>query len=355
MPHFRTTATGLVFKAFLFLMQVLSGNTRAMPASMKFTRRTFSLPERIQSIQDAISLDPLEQTLPNRLMPITPFLHCVIALIVCLSWTARLEANDSPNSSTMATPSRSILESVQAHLLFVGSRNDAPMALIPAGEFAMGSDRGQDDEQPVHRVSVKPFYLDAHEVTVSHYREFLSSQKVDPPFKWNDASTGSHDGKPVIGVNWYDARDYCRWVGKRLPTEAEWEMAARGIEGRTYPWGNAHPTKAHANAGQSKWRGYDTLSNVGRYELGKTPEGVYDLAGNLWEWVADWYDPVYYQFSPRDNPSGPPAGPLRAMRGGAWNNDSKTIRSTNRAGYAPDARRNDLGFRCARDAKSTGR
>ena len=285
-------------------------------------------------------------------MPIQPFLHCVIALMVCLSGTAGLEANDSP---TMATSSRSIFEPDQAHLLLVGSRNDAPMALIPAGEFAMGSDRGQDDEQPVHRVSVKPFYLDAHEVTVSHYSEFLSSQKVDPPFKWNEASIGSHDGKPVIGVNWYDARDYCRWVGKRLPTEAEWEMAARGIEGRMYPWGNAHPTKAHANAGQSKWRGYDTLSNVGRYELGKTPEGVHDLAGNLWEWVADWYDPVYYQFSPRDNPSGPPAGPLRAMRGGAWNNDSKTIRSTNRAGYAPDARRNDLGFRCARDAKSTGR
>jgi formylglycine-generating enzyme required for sulfatase activity len=213
------------------------------------------------------------------------------------------------------------------------------MALIPAGEFAMGSDRGQDDEQPVHRVSVKAFYLDAQEVTVSRFAEFLAAQKLEPPFKWNEATSGSHENKPVVGVNWYDARDYCRW-----------ELAARGTDGRIYPWGNAHPTKGHANAGQSKWRGYDTLTNVGQFELGKTPNGVYDLAGNLWEWVADRYDATYYQFSPRENPSGPSSGPLRALRGGAWNNDAKAIRSANRAGYAPDARRNDVGFRCAKDA-----
>jgi formylglycine-generating enzyme required for sulfatase activity len=229
------------------------------------------------------------------------------------------------------------------------------MALIPAGEFGMGSDRGQDDEQPVHRVSVKAFYLDAQEVTVSRFAEFLAAQKLEPPFKWNEATSGSHENKPVVGVNWYDARDYCRWVGKRLPTEAEWELAARGTDGRIYPWGNAHPTKGHANAGQSKWRGYDTLTNVGQFELGKTPNGVYDLAGNLWEWVADRYDATYYQFSPRENPSGPSAGPLRALRGGAWNNDAKAIRSANRAGYAPDARRNDVGFRCAKDAAPSDR
>ena len=288
-------------------------------------------------------------------MPTRLILHCAIALVACLSVTARLEASDLPNPSTMVAPSRSISQPVQTFSVLVGNRNEVPMVPIPAGEFAMGSDRGQDDEQPVHRVSLKTFYLDAYEVTVSRYAEFLRSQKPDPPFKWNEALAGAQDNKAVIGVNWYDARDYCRWVGKRLPTEAEWEMAARGTEGRMYPWGSVHPTKAHANAGQNQWRGYDTLTNVGRYEPGKTPEGVYDLAGNLWEWVADWYDPVYYQFSPRDNPTGPSAGPLKALRGGAWNNDSKTIRSANRAGYAPDARRNDVGFRCARDAKSNSR
>ncbi len=251
--------------------------------------------------------------------------------------------HDTPRSASPASPA-------EFRAVPINSTKTAPMAFIPTGEFAMGSDRGQDDEQPVHRVSVKAFYLDTQEVTVARYAEFLVSQKPDPPFKWNEATSGSNDNKPVVGVNWYDARDYCRWVGKRLPTEAEWELAARGTEGRIYPWGDIHPTRGHANAGHSKWHGYDTLSNVGQFELGKTPNGVYDLAGNLWEWVADWYDATYYQFSPRDNPAGPSAGPLRALRGGAWNNDAKAIRSANRAGYAPDARRNDVGFRCAKDA-----
>ena len=257
--------------------------------------------------------------------------------------------HDSPPSASPASES-------EFRVIATNSPKSAPMAFIPAGEFAMGSDRGQDDEQPVHRVSVKAFYLDTQEVTVSRYAAFLVAQKSDPPFKWNEATSGSHENKPVVGVNWYDARDYCRWVGRRLPTEAEWELAARGTEGRMYPWGDAHPTRGHANAGHTKWHGYDTLTNVGQFELGKTPNGVYDLAGNLWEWVADWYDATYYQFSPRENPSGPSAGPLRALRGGAWNNDAKSIRSANRAGYAPDARRNDVGFRCAKDAPpSNGR
>lgn len=257
----------------------------------------------------------------------------------------------SATSSGYDTPSgNSPATQPEFHAIPINSSKSAPIAFIPDGEFAMGSDRGQDDEQPVHRVSVKAFYLETQEVTVARYAAFLMSQKPDPPFKWNEATNGSHENKPVVGVNWYDARDYCRWIGRRLPTEAEWELAARGTEGRMYPWGEAHPTRGHANAGHTKWHGYDTLTNVGQFELGKTPNGVYDLAGNLWEWVADWYDASYYQFSPRENPPGPSAGPLRALRGGAWNNDAKTIRSTNRAGYAPDARRNDVGFRCAKDA-----
>jgi formylglycine-generating enzyme required for sulfatase activity len=273
-------------------------------------------------------------------------LHCALALLTWFLFTGAGEGKDT-------VPSRPSISLKEPHTALVGIRHNVAMVLIPAGEFAMGSDRGQDDEQPVHRVSIKAFNLDVHEVTVSRYAEFLASQKPDPPFKWNEATARSHENKPVIGVNWYDARDYCRWLGKRLPTEAEWELAARGTEGRLYPWGSAHPTKGHANAGQTRWQGYDTLTNVGRYEPGKTPDGVYDLAGNLWEWVADWYDPTYYQFSVRDNPKGPSAGPLRALRGGAWNNDSKAIRSSNRAGYAPDARRNDVGFRCAKDAQSS--
>jgi Uncharacterized conserved protein len=283
------------------------------------------------------------------------FFHCITALLGCLFPIGQGEANGSaPGLSASIVSSRYDSSPVHNLIVLTGTRNDAPMALIPAGEFAMGSDRGQEDEQPVHRVALDAFYLDVHEVTVSRYAEFLASQKPDPPFKWNEATPGSHSNKPVTGVDWYDARDYCRWVGKRLPTEAEWEMAARGTEGRLYPWGNDHPTKAHVNAGQNQWRGYDTLTDVGRYEPGRSPTGLYDMAGNLWEWVADWYDPTYYQFSPRETPAGPSAGPLRVLRGGAWNNDSQSIRSANRAGYAPNARRNDAGFRCAREAKFSG-
>jgi len=298
----------------------------------------------------------VSQSITHETMQTFVPIACAIALLYCLPFTGAAEAEDispRPSHSVVANPSNSA--PVEPSTKFIGSHRGGPMVLIPAGELAMGSDLGQEDEQPVHRVSVKAFYLDVYETTVSRYAEFLASQKPDAPFKWNEATAGAHENKPAAGVNWYDARDYCRWVGKRLPTEAEWEIAARGTEGRIYPWGSAHPTRGHANAGETRWRGYNTLSNVGRFELGKTPEGVYDLAGNLWEWVADWYDPTYYQFSARDNPKGPSAGPLRALRGGAWNNDSKAIRSSNRAGYAPDARRNDVGFRCAQDGPSPER
>src|SRR5688572_23260819 len=118
-------------------------------------------------------------------MPSKFFLHCAMALVACLTAATYLEAMDSPNPSSRVAPSRSISKPVQPFTGFVGSRNEVPMALIPAGEFAMGSDRGQDDEQPVHRVLLRAFYLDAHEVTVAHFAEFMNSQKPDPPFKWN--------------------------------------------------------------------------------------------------------------------------------------------------------------------------
>ncbi|HET9961066.1 MAG TPA: formylglycine-generating enzyme family protein [Nitrospiraceae bacterium] len=224
------------------------------------------------------------------------------------------------------------------------------MVRIPAGEFLMGSDSGEQDERPAHRVYLAAFAIDRYEVTVAEFAEFMAAQAVEPPFKWAEARKANHRDKPVAGVDWFDARDYCRWRGKRLPTEAEWEKAARGTDGRTYPWGEDRPTKAHTNAGQMKWTGYDSLARVGRYERGQSPYGVHDMAGSLWEWVADWYEQTYYSSSPDVNPIGPSAGPLRVLRGGAWNNDARTIRSANRAAYAPDARRNDVGFRCAKRA-----
>ena len=227
-------------------------------------------------------------------------------------------------------------------------KDRAPMVLVPAGDFMMGSPTGRSDEQPPHRVYLDAFYMDKFEVTVSRYGRFIESEDLDPPFMWTEARKGRQGEKPVIGVDWFEAAAYCRWAGKRLPTEAEWEKAARGTDERMYPWGNEAPTPSHANFGHEKWQGYSTLASVGSLEHGKSPFGIYDLAGNVWEWVADRYDETYYQKSrPGRNPKGPPNGPLRALRGGAWDSDAPVLRSANRNGYVPSARRNDIGFRCA--------
>ena len=232
----------------------------------------------------------------------------------------------------------------------IAGRDGAPLILIPAGPFFMGSETGQDDERPIHRIELDAFYIDKYEVTVSHYGHFLHAQSPDRPFLWKQATEGAQGQKPVIGVDWFDATEYCEWVGRRLPTEAEWEKAARGDDQRTYPWGNEPPTRAHANAGLRTWSGYNTLGAVGSHARGSSSYGVADLAGNVWEWIADCYDQTYYAASPGKNPRGPKTGPLRVLRGGAWNNEAAVIRTTNRAAYAPSARRNDVGFRCAMDA-----
>ena len=231
-------------------------------------------------------------------------------------------------------------------------RDGAPLVLIPAGSFLMGSEAGQNDERPVHRVELDAFYIDKYEVTVSRYARFLHMQHPERPFLWTQAIQGVQGQKPVIGVDWHDAKEYCEWVGRRLPTEAEWEKSARGDDQRTYPWGNDPATRAHANAGRPKWIGYETLGVVGSHARGSSPYGVADLAGNVWEWIVDRYDEGYYTVSPERNPQGPTVGPLRVLRGGAWNSDTAVIRSANRAAYIPSARRNDVGFRCAMNADS---
>jgi formylglycine-generating enzyme required for sulfatase activity len=232
----------------------------------------------------------------------------------------------------------------------LASNEMASMVLIPAGQFTMGRDDAVPDEQPTHRVSLDAFYIDRYEVTVAQYAKFVESEDSEPPFLWQEARRGPNDENPVLGVDWHDAAAYCRWAGKRLPAEAEWEKAARGTDGRIYPWGNDPPTPAHANFGHETTKGYAALAKVGSFEKGKSPYGVYDLAGNVWEWVADRYDEHYYQHSPEQNPRGPTTGPLRALRGGAWNSAPTVLASTNRNANVPSARRSDVGFRCAQDA-----
>jgi len=222
------------------------------------------------------------------------------------------------------------------------------MVLVPAGEFTMGSNDSDDDEKPAHHVYLDSFYIDKFEVATPYYARYLESVGSEPPKFW-EGGTPIRDGeRPVVGVAWNDAAAYCRWAGKRLPTEAEWEKAARGFDGRIYPWGNDSPTKQNANFGKSRWKGYSTLSPAGRFENGKSPYDAHDMAGNVYEWVADWYDKDFYRNSPERNPTGPTSGQFKVLRGGAWGVNAFSLRSAARTYFTPTHRYNHIGFRCAK-------
>lgn len=225
---------------------------------------------------------------------------------------------------------------------------EMPMALVPAGEFIMGSKVGPADEQPEHRVFVDAFFMDKYEVSVGHYGEFLKATSLEAPPDWDIMNQPQHQKRPVVNMDWADAATYCKWAGKRLPTEAEWEKAARGTDGRLYPWGNETPTGLHANFGKKEWNNHAALLPVGKLEDGKSPYGIYDMAGNAWEWVSDWYDHDYYKNSPSQNPAGPSSAKFKVLRGGSWSNTQDDLRSANPYIYEPASQYHNVGFRCAK-------
>lgn len=228
--------------------------------------------------------------------------------------------------------------------------DDAPMVLIPEGAFWMGAERGigLEDESPRHEVWLDAYYIDAYEVTTERYANFLAVTRRTPPWLWNSVDLELHADRPVIGVTWNDADAFCRWAGKRLPTEAEWEKAARGTDERRYPWGNETPTSSLANFAIGARFSYDqALMPVGHYKGAESPFGVYDMAGNVWEWVLDWYDISYYARSPAINPQGAETGELKVLRGGAWSDLPNYLLSYARFQLPPDTRNSFTGFRCA--------
>jgi formylglycine-generating enzyme required for sulfatase activity len=230
------------------------------------------------------------------------------------------------------------------------------MVRIPAGWFPMGSDPKADEdagpqEQPQRWVYVDVFEMDRYEVSNAHYLRFvLATNRIGPPYWRADPFPEKMALHPVIGVSWQDADAYCRWMGKRLPTEAEWEKAARGTDARKFPWGNepAGWKKSNiAHPGSKRGVKYPPLANVDRYDHGVSPYGVYQLAGNVAEWVSDWFDPEYYQYGTSFNPTGPEWGEDHVYRGGSWNEDPEVARSAGRGAHAPDHRSYLIGFRCA--------
>ena len=236
---------------------------------------------------------------------------------------------------------------------------DAPGIRVPAGAFWMGSDADTEAERPRRRVWLDAFTIDRFEVTFGRYRAFLDSTGRAPPF-WGEAWARAYDwvdgrppeghgDHPVVVVSWTDADAFCRWAGGRLPTEAEWEKAARGTDGRRYPWGDRYET-VRANA-YGEEDGHLTSAAVGGYPSGASPYGAQDMAGNVWEWCADWYDPAYYHRGPERNPKGPAEGTRKVVRGGSLGAVPALLRTTFRMGNDPSFRAAAIGFRCVKDVK----
>jgi formylglycine-generating enzyme required for sulfatase activity len=226
-----------------------------------------------------------------------------------------------------------------------------PMAYVPASVFAMGNDRGSLDEQPIHPVNLDAFYIDKFEVTNGFYNACVEAEACQPVKNKSSATRSSYyDNRrytrfPVIFVDWNMAQTYCEWRDARLPTEAEWEKAARGGSNFTYPWGD-NPDCNLANYGNC----LGDTSGATIYDLGQSRYGIYQMAGNVWEWVSDWYADDYYRSSPQDDPQGPDLGNEKVLRGGSWKDDYVEIRSVNRKAENPAHFSNLIGFRCAKDA-----
>ncbi len=215
----------------------------------------------------------------------------------------------------------------------------------------MGFDGKQalEDERPKHQVWVSTFSIDLHEVTTAQYAQFLAAEKQAVPWQWETVDLTQHGDRPVIGVSWHDAETYCRWKDKRLPTEAEWEKAARGTDGRLYPWGNEAPNSQLANFALGARFSYSqVLLPVESFESGKSPYGLYQMAGNVYEWVQDWYATNYYETSPDRNPQGPGQGQFKVLRGGSWSDLPKYLLTYGRFKLPPETRNSYTGFRCAK-------
>jgi formylglycine-generating enzyme len=223
------------------------------------------------------------------------------------------------------------------------------MVTIPAGPFVRGTESGGFDERPQRTIRLDAFSIDRHEVTNHYYQQFvLATGHRKPGLPARYAKSGGKvkgTNQPVVYVSWDDATEYCRWKGKRLPTEAEWEKAMRGSDGRLWPWGN----KEQANG--ANWArvqdGHEVSAPVGSFEADKSPYGVMDGAGNVIEWVGDWYDETYFKSSSEQNPPSPEYGTYRVLRGGGYTTTGGDIRITSRSKMMPDFRDETIGFRCA--------
>jgi formylglycine-generating enzyme required for sulfatase activity len=326
-----------------------------------------------------------------RVRAIAAALDMVLLALAALALSACAASAPAAETETMNRP---VLGDTRTR-----SRDGMTMVYVPAGQFEMGSSdadlaaamqacaqaSGEEqncqrdrylDEQPAHPVTLDAFWIDKTEVTNAQFSEFLNDQgnQAEEGISWLEPAAGHREVEygqieeiggvfrpregyanyPVVEVSWYGASAYCSWVGGRLPTEAEWEYAARGLDATIYPWGDDFDQGA-ANysetgffgGGETRWM------PVGSFPEGASWCGALDMAGNVWEWVSDWWSADYYGRSPGENPPGPESGDIRVGRGGSWYDDPWHVRSAFRKGLSPSSYRiHWIGIRCALPAPS---
>ena len=278
------------------------------------------------------------------------------------SWETILDIKIlTPTPTSIPTPTQLPPGAIQT-----SSFDGMDMVFIPSGEFSMGEDV-HFDEQPIHPVYLDAFWIDRTEITNNMIIQYFNAEGFIPDeifpdeyardqmyysahVYWNEeiwVVEQGYGGFPATQVTWYAAKAYCEWVDRRLPTEAEWEKAARGLDSRFYPWGDEEPTCDLANGVEC----HQETIHVGSKKDGESPYGIYNMAGNVWEWIADWYGNNYYQVSPYENPTGPSIGEYRVLRGGSWRSMDKYLKTTYRYRENPNEFNSDIGFRCAMDAE----
>jgi formylglycine-generating enzyme required for sulfatase activity len=245
---------------------------------------------------------------------------------------------------------KSLGKNVQGYEEYHRESDSAVVVKIPAGEFLMGNK--ETERSPLeHRVYVSEFMMDKTGVTWGQYKRFAEATGI--PLPAQKPYWGIHDDHPAVYVTWEDAKAYCEWAGARLPTEAEREKAARGVDGRKYPWGNEEPDPQRAVFRRS-W-GKEATAAVGTHPSGASPYGLQDMGGNVWEWSSDWYDDSYYEVSPYQDPKGPSSGRAHVVRGGSWDSRPDVLSSSCRSWGSLGYREGDFGFRCAMNVMNVSR
>ena len=324
----------------------------------------------------------------HRILLIGLLLVCCLALMALACASSADEEVEGLAETVQAEDALVVDAQLEVGPLQVAPQDGMVMVQVLGGEFLMGARaderRAIDWEKPLHIVNLDSYWIDRTEVSNAMFAAFVAaSSYVTDAEKAGVSYLTSGDGRtetagadwqhptgpssgiagvenhPVMHVSWNDAAAYCAWAGRRLPTEAEWEKAARGIDGRFYPWGDEFDSSLvnaddedqfdeySVECSPAGCDGFDVTSPVGSFEKGASPYGVLDMAGNLWEWVGDYYDEAYFSKSPADNPQGPSDGERRVLRGGSWMNNDWDMRTSYRYGREADHHSDRLGFRCA--------